>query len=303
MKFLAEYVMRGRLQALLVTLVSASSLLFCWIGAAVVALVTLRKGVAQGAWLLFWALLPAAVLVLVVGDSGPLAMLLGTAAMAAVLRSTVSLPLALLTAVAVGLLTGFAMLLLAGAQLQQLVEVFGEMLAQLERQLASGGEAAQLRLQPPSVVQVAGMLGLVNAVSCALCLLLARYWQAALYNPGGFGDEFRRLHLPVGVTLALVAALVVAMLSGADYRSWAVIFSVPLALAGLALVHAYAAWRGRGTGWMALFYGLWVLFDPVKLLVVLAAIADSWYGFRDRWGGPPAGPDEETRGAGPDDKD
>ena len=24
-----------------------------------------------------------------------------------------------------------------------------------------------------------------------LCLMLARYWQASLYNPGGFGREFR----------------------------------------------------------------------------------------------------------------
>ena len=27
----------------------------------------------------------------------------------------------------------------------------------------------------------------------------------------------------------------------------------------------------------------WLFFDPVKLLVVFAAIADSWFNFRQRW--------------------
>ena len=41
--------------------------------------------------------------------------------------------------------------------------------------------------------------------------------------------------------------------------------------------------RGRGTGWLAGFYLLWLVFDPVKLLVVLLAIVDSWLDFRRRW--------------------
>ena len=40
--------MRGRLQALLVFVAGAGSLLFCWISAAALALVTLRKG--RGIW-------------------------------------------------------------------------------------------------------------------------------------------------------------------------------------------------------------------------------------------------------------
>ena len=61
MKGLAEFVMRGRLQALLVIVVS--SFFLSWISAAVLALVTLRKGAESGAWLFMWALLPAGTLV------------------------------------------------------------------------------------------------------------------------------------------------------------------------------------------------------------------------------------------------
>ena len=192
MKGLAAFVMRGRLQALLVTVASAGSLLFCWIGAAVVALVTLRKGVGAGAWLLMWGLLPAGTLAYVVGDSGPLALLLGTTLLALVLRATVNLPLAVLASVAVGGLTGLAMMAFGGAYLEQIVAYFSEFLASLEQQLSQGGEPVMLAR--PNATQVAGMMGAGSAMTAVMCLLLARYWQAALYNPGGFGSEFRALY-------------------------------------------------------------------------------------------------------------
>lgn len=280
MKFLAEFVMRGRFQALLVAVASAGSLLFCWISAAVVALVTLRKGAAQGLALLAWAALPAAV-VAAYGDSGPLSLLLGTTVMALVLRNTVNLPMALLASVPVGGLTGLVLLAFSGEQLQLMAEYLGEILATLEQQLSQGGQAVVLAR--PGTAQIAGMLGAGTAVTGVLCLLLARYWQAALYNPGGFGEEFRALYYPPAIAVALALGAVALAGMGVEYRTWSMLCVLPLAFAGLALVHARVAWRGQGTGWLVAFYLAWVIFDPVKLLVVFAAIADSWFRFRQRW--------------------
>ena len=178
MKGLAAFVMRGRLQALLVSVACAGSMLFCWISAAVLALVTLRKGVGDGAWLLLWALLPAGALVVVFGDSGPLTLLLGTMALAIVLRTTVNLPLAVLAGVAVGGVTGLTLVAFGGAFLEQIVAYFSEFLATLEQQLSEGGQ--QVVLARPDAVQIAGMMGTGTAMGAILCLLLARYWQAAL---------------------------------------------------------------------------------------------------------------------------
>jgi hypothetical protein len=281
MKGLAAFVMRGRLQALLVTVASAGSLLFCWIGAAVVALVTLRKGVGAGAWLLMWGLLPAGTLAYVVGDSGPLALLLGTTLLALVLRATVNLPLAVLASVAVGGLTGLAMMAFGGAYLEQIVAYFSEFLASLEQQLSQGGEPVMLAR--PNATQVAGMMGAGSAMTAVMCLLLARYWQAALYNPGGFGSEFRALYYPPAVA-AVLALLAIGLASlGLEFRTWALICVIPLSFAGLALVHARVAHRGQGRAWLTGFYVAWLFFDPVKLLVLFAAIADSWFNFRQRW--------------------
>jgi len=282
LKGLASFVMRGRLQALLVTMAGASSMMFCWISASVVALVTLRRGAGQGAWLLMWALLPAGLLLFYFGDSGPAAMLVGAMALALVLRTTVNLSVTVLASVAIGGLTGLALVVFGSQFLDQLVVFFAELLGNLERQLSqSGGEAVVLIR--PTALQVAGMLGVVNAVSSVMCLLLARYWQAALYNPGGFGEEFRALSLPPVMTAALVLPALGIFAMGVEYRTWAMIFAVPLTFVGLALVHARAKWRGQGGGWLTGFYLIWLILDPIKLIVVLAAIADSWIGFRQRW--------------------
>ncbi|MBT5005448.1 MAG: hypothetical protein HOM95_02035 [Halieaceae bacterium] len=285
MKAIAEFAMRGRFQALLLAVGGSGSILFCWISAAVIALITLRKGVGNGAQLLLWALLPSGVLLYAVGDSGPLALIVGTTALAMVLRTTVSLSLSVLTGIAVGALSGLALVAFGGPYLEQMVTLFGDFLANLEQQLSQGGDAVQL--PRPSAVQIAGMLGAGTGTMSILCLLLARYWQAALYNPGGFGGEFRLLRYTPAVATAMALAAAALSGLGPEYRTWAVIALLPLNFAGLALVHARVLAKGQGTGWLIGFYLAWLLLDPVKLMVVFVAIADSWFDFRQRWTGKP----------------
>ena len=300
MKGLAEFVMRGRFQALLVVVATAGSLLFCWISAAAVALVTLRKGAGAGAWLLMWALLPTGALLFVYGDSGPLALLAGTTVLALVLRTTVNLALAVMASVVIGTVTVLAMVAFGGAYLEQIVTYFGEFLANVEQQLSQNGEPVVL--PRPEARQIAGMLGAGTAMMSVLCLLLGRYWQAALYNPGGFGSEFKALRYRVAATLAMVVVALALSTLGVQYRTWAMIFFIPLTFAGLALFHARVEYRGQGSGSLSVFYIAWLLFDPVKLLVVFFAIADSWLDFRQRWN-KANGTDLEPRDRRDDDTD
>ena len=284
MKGLANFIMRGRWQALLVAVAGASSLMFCWISAAAIALVTLRRGTGPGAWLLLWAILPATALVMVFGDSGPLALLLGTGAMALVLRITVNLPLAILASVPVGLVTGLVVVTFGGPMLDQMLAFFDQFLSGLEEEMVSAG-GEQVALWRPTALQVAGMLGAANAMLSTMCLLLARWWQAVLYNPGGFATEFRSLYYPPATSALLLLAGLGLASQGVEFRAWAVICVVPLTFAGLALLHARLAMKGRGVGVLVGFYLAWVFFDPMKLLVVFAAVADSWLHFRQRWRG------------------
>lgn len=275
MRALAEFVMRGRMQAVMVAAVATGSVLLAWLGAAVVALVTLRKGTNQGLYVLFWALLPA-VIVAWTGDTGPLATLLGVTLAAWVLRASQSWSLALAAAVVSGVLTGIVLLLFGEQYLQLLVSLVDDFFARLQEQNES------LQLPDPSVSQLAGLLGWGNALSVTLCLLLARWWQSLLYNPGGFKVEFQAFRLPSTMTVVLLLAAAGLFALGVDYWFWALILALPFIFAGFGLVHAIAAKRKLGNAWLGFFYFTWLLLDPVKVLLLLAVIVDSWYDLRAR---------------------
>ncbi|MEM0954576.1 MAG: hypothetical protein AAGI24_10595 [Pseudomonadota bacterium] len=285
MKALATYVMKGRTQALWVSVLGASALLFCWLSAAVLALVTLRKGPAEGGYLLAWAVLPAAFLLGVFGDAGPLGMILGTTALAIALRWSVSWELTLCASTGIGLLTGLSLLAFGENYLQELEAYFAALFENLQAQLAStqGTAGREVTLVAPGPVSIAGLLGLMNSLSCVVCLLLARWWQAQLYNPGGFRQEFHGLRFSTGTSAATVLLMLGISSLGMEYRPWAALFGLPLSLAGLGLMHARVAYRGQGSAYLTLFYLLWVTLDAVKVIVIGLAIADSWFDFRQRW--------------------
>ena len=282
MRGLAEFIMRGRWQALAVAALGAGSLLFGWISASAVALVTLRKGLTEGMWLTLWALLPAGLIAWFSGDSGSVLLLLGAFCLAATLRESVSLPLAVVVSVLVGFASGAALLSFSTEFLQQLVEVFNAVITQLEAGLQTDG-AVEVSLDRPSTVQIAGMLAAGNSAMTVLSLLLGRYWQALLYNPGGFRREFHELRLPPHWTLGLTILALVLWFALPDYTGWAAVAAVPLMFCGFALVHARAAVAGQGTGWLTALYLLWLVIDPVKLALLGIVVIDAVLNFRGRW--------------------
>ena len=279
--------MRGRWQALAVAVLGAGSLLFGWISAAAIALVTLRQGVASGGWLVFWALLPAVVASWLSGDPGSVLLLLGVFVLAVVLRATVSLALAVAASALVGLISGGGLLLIGADFLAQLVDVFAALLEQLQSNVATE-ESMDLVLSAPSTVQIAGILAAGNAVTALFSLLLARYWQALLYNPGGFREEFHALRLPPLWTTGLGLLALAVWAQEPWVSGWALVVSVPLMFCGFSLVHAYAAASGRGVSSLVIFYLLWLFVDPVKGLLLGCVVADAWIDFRRRWVRPPA---------------
>lgn len=96
MRALAQFVMRGPLQASAVAAVTTAVPLLFWIGAAVVGLVILRLGISQGLNIGLWALLPALGWSWFGQDPTALAVLLQVMLMASVLRTTLSWERALL---------------------------------------------------------------------------------------------------------------------------------------------------------------------------------------------------------------
>src|SRR5579864_7939747 len=106
MRALAEFVMRGRVQAIGIAVLGLVLPLFAWASAAVVGLVALRRGGQDTVIVLGWVLLAAFAVLFWQGDPGPLTALIATPVAALVLRWTRSWPLALVAIAVTGLLSG-----------------------------------------------------------------------------------------------------------------------------------------------------------------------------------------------------
>lgn len=280
--------MRGRWQALVVVVLGSGSLLFGWISAAAIALVTLRKGIAAGGWLVLWGLLPAVIIAVMTGDTGSVLLILGVFVLAIVLRESINLSLAILATLPLAIVSGFVLTALNGAFLEELVTTFNQALAQFERDLQPEA-VGELVFSSLSVGQVAALLATGNAVIAVMSLLLGRFWQAALFNAGGFGAEFRALRLPQMAVVGMVGLATLLWWLGPDWMVWSAAVVLPLTIVGFALVHAYAAHTGKGATWLTLMYVLWVVLDPAKWVWVGCVVVDAFVDFRARWAMPPGG--------------
>jgi hypothetical protein len=273
MRGLAEYAMRGRRQAILATFITGLiPFINTVLSPALVALVILRHGGQEGAKVLVWALLPA-VGWAVVGDMTHLVVLVGVSALAVILHRTGSWQIALLAAILVGVAA--ELVLVVNPQFVEMLQ------QQLEVLLASSSETAPLTT-PEDMRAFLGTLFGVMSMFLAICLLiLARWWQSLLYNPGGFGEEFRQLRLDYRIAAGLMFLFVLANFGAPLLQGWMMYFMLPLFFAGLALVHGIAALRKISRPWVIVFYV--VLMNPLTAqILTIAALIDSWYNFRGR---------------------
>ena len=279
MRDLAEFIMRGRWQALAVAVIGSVLVIAAPVSAAAIALVTLGRSVRDGAWVALWSLLPALLLGWVSGDYGTGLLLVSVFVGAAVLAQTYSLSLALLAVVPVSALGGVAILAFNSAFLDALLVVFDTWIEALE---SGADDAAVIGLLRPSEPQVAGLMAVGNSLLACLSLLLGRYWQATLYKPGAFGEEFRALRLTSMWATVLVLVTAAGALGGRDLAAWAALAGIPVTICGFALMHHVARDRQLGFGVLAVCYVLWAFVDLLKVGVLIAVLLDAFFDFGRR---------------------
>jgi len=133
---------------------------------------------------------------------------------------------------------------------------------------------------------VAGVMHEATIVVACLywttAILLARWWQSELYNPGGFGDEFRQLVIPrmVSPIAAVVAVFALTQVSSGGVHGLPsdllVVLVVLFAFQGLALLHHRVHKLGLAKGWLVGFYVLLILAPHrVGLILAFMGIADT----------------------------
>jgi hypothetical protein len=293
-----RFIVRSRTHAISVAVAGMLVPPFSFVTGGIVGLTTLRYGLADGALVLAAAMAVSTLAMgLLLGSYQPVVIFilftgLPVLLLAQVLRQTDSQGSALAAAGFVGaavlagihLLTADPVMWWRG-QLEQFVaapireansDMTPEMLAQLDEAMES---MSLLMMSLPAATIVGAML----------ILWLARWMQASLDNPGGFGKEFRALRLDRRVAYVAVALAALAVLAGhfagGLFGGLLVLAIIMYAIQGIALVHAGVRKRGGSVAWLVAMY-LGIVLIPLAAILGLglAGFSDTWFDYRRRWG-------------------
>ena len=271
MRGLAEFVMSGRKQAIMAVIFLGLIPLVNLLNPVVVGLMVLRKGVLEVAIIFAWAILPIGVWA-IVGDIAPLVMLFAISGLAWLLRETKSWEFTLLATIAIGLSVEIYLRLQPA--------VLDGLFQQLELLLVTNNlQGIQLEDIRESIGSFIGVGYMFLAI---VLLMLARWMQATLFNPGGFQKEFHQLHIGQKTALGLAGLIFLGSYQLVIPQSWVFYFILPLLFAGIALVHAVVVKKKLSSLWLVIFYILLIVLPTVLQLLVLLALVDSWYDFRSR---------------------
>lgn len=300
MRAFASFILRGRLNAILVA-VSAAVLalllpLLGHIGGAAVALVTLRKGYREG-------LLVALGGGLILGIVGAFSTVSQPLVVAFLVSTVAAMWLPVVVAAEVlrlkedqgkSLAAVAVLAFLAIVALQLVVEdpaawwrgmletVLSPMLAETAMPLS---EADMNRMLDSLAEMMTGLMGAALVYSTMVSLFIGRWLQAMLFNPGGFGSEFHRLRLRRNVAIAALGILLfVSFASGAMEtlaNNLLLLMVAVYSFHGLALAHAVVALTRAHVAWLVVLYLLILFMLPQAMIALSAAgFADSWVDFR-----------------------
>lgn len=294
MQALARFTIRGRSQAALVVAASAFlSLIVPLVGlisSGAVALVTLRKGGTEGLIVGAFAALASGLLAYAaLGSPVPaigfaFALWLPVWVLSVVLRQSRSLDLTIQLG---GL---FGLLILVGIRFQTSdpAEYWAQLLEPLRENLVAGG-VVEAPVSEELLAQISrwmtGAFAATFYFQLLIALFIGRWWQALLYNPGGFGAEFRAFRVTAGVGYLALALLVLTLVL--DQEMWALELLLLLAplffFQGVAIAHAVAHSFSANRGWLIGFYALMVLIMPhAEILVAAVGLVDQWANVRAR---------------------
>lgn len=296
MKAFANWVMKGRMQAVVAaTVLAVLALLVTPLGlfsAAVVSLTVLRQGPREGALVLGFALaaitglgallfqmpvatlligallwIPAAILGGVMGRTGSLRLAMEVAAVAA--AGVLLLQYLLLTDPAAFWADALNEFLVQRLDEETLAAANAEQLVGLMAGWMAGGMAA------------AWFLGSV------VSLFLARYWSSLIDRPGAFGQEFRQLRFGRWLLLLVPLLLVVGvLLTGGEPSLIGQLYLVGMMvflLQGISVAHGLVAEFNGSPAWLVGLYLLLIFVAPQGATVVsLVGYIDGWLNFRAR---------------------
>lgn len=297
MILLSRFILKGTSQAALVAASMAILGLVPFVGwftilisGAAIALITLVQGYRQGLLVMLIAMIGAGVFSALI-FSEPLVALYFMMAVwmpvwlaATVLRLTTSLALSVLLVTGMSLLALLVMYIVFPGFEELWREPLNVFTTQLAEQSMGQFTLEELRAAEDIAIRlIPGLIASTLLLSTMLSLLLARWWQAVNFNPGGFGKEFRALNLGKSAALAALAIMAATWAIDSDMLLAMTLVVLVLYLSqGSAVMHAIFAIKKYSVVWLYVIYILMLFIPHVVVLLVLLGLADAWIDFRRR---------------------
>jgi hypothetical protein len=202
--------------------------------------------------------------------------------LAAWLRYSVSLPRTLELAAGLTALAVVAFYAMVPNPTDYWTTVFGHL-----RQLMGGAQVdpqAWQALVDSFAPVMTGLWGVNLLGVVVISLVLGRWWQALLYNPGGFRQEFHGLRLETWyAAVALVLLGGGAMVGPGLLYDLALVVTSVFTLQALAVAHNIVARRGWSSGWLV---GVYLVLPLALRAVAIVGIIDVFVDLRRRAAGP-----------------
>ncbi|MDD1650844.1 MAG: DUF2232 domain-containing protein [Methylococcaceae bacterium] len=298
MNALARFIMKGRSEAILVI---AALTILSWglspaslLAAAAIALPTLRRGGKEGARLILGALpivaLAGYILLSDAVQAGgySLVMWIPILLVAIILRETASLSIAVLSALALGWLVVAGMYAMLSDPAAFWLDTLQQVLKPMLEQRGTGVDEGLINQTIQLFSRYAtGAIAAGSIMTVLISLLLARWWQANLYNPGGFRDEFQQFRLPAPAGYVFLVLLIAGMASSGGVQEFSVNLLMPALmvymLAGFSVIHALCSSTRAGRFWLAGIYVGLMFIAPLILVITLVGLSDSWFNWRQRF--------------------
>lgn len=202
-----------------------------------------------------------------------------------VLRQWVSLKAAVLATALITVLVGTGASIYKAqimhfwhVEFAQMMEKFtAAELAQLEPEQLEFMEASFSRM--PELLADSAANWIFIIILCSV--FIARYWQAQLFNAGGFQQEFHSLKLGKEAVLAFAIATALSlMFSVAFFAIIASALVVGFFIQGLSVLHCITKQRGMSRSWLTGTYVL-LLFPITVLLLSGLGMADNFFRLRE----------------------
>lgn len=263
------------------------------VSSASVALVTLRRGGYEGLYVLICACLSAALLGFFLFGSFQFALLYGLMLwlpiwlISIILRKGKHLSVAIEIAVILGIIAviGFYAYVSDPALLWQ--AVLEEMVNPM---LASGSDMPVDDIKQSIQMFSHYMTGGITAgivYGLLFGLFLARMWQAALYNPGGFREEYLTLKVRPKVALVSIFVLMMAwfMSGGIADLCWniAIIFVVLYTFIGTAILHAAFSTLKMKRFLVPMLYITLIMIPHSIAVIIIVGMVDVWVDLRSKF--------------------